>query len=214
MSTALLLPPIVCDSLVRRCTKVIYGWLLLSVASLLGMFGGFVATRLLELYEVCSAIAGLGRGHGREREQVHGLTRGEGSLFRLFVLQLPIDIYSGGLLLYNFAICGTVLIFWHEIGGGSNDPRGLKQMYLVVVSALMAWSATQLPEWTSWGVLAAVSIWDLIAVLTPRGPLKVLVEEAEARNEPIPGLIYEGGPCIPPAVSAPRTTKNGLHASH
>ena len=29
-------------------------------------------------------------------------------------------------------------------------------------------------------------------MLTPRGPLKVLVETAEQRNEPIPGLVYEG----------------------
>lgn len=53
-------------------------------------------------------------------------------------------------------------------------------------------SATKTPEWTTWGLLAAVSVWDLIAVLTPRGPLKMLVEEAEARGEPIPGLVYQG----------------------
>ena len=28
-------------------------------------------------------------------------------------------------------------------------------------------------------------------MLTPRGPLKLLVEEAERRNEPIPGLVYQ-----------------------
>lgn len=50
----------------------------------------------------------------------------------------------------------------------------------------------QLPEWTTWGVLGAVSAWDIVAVLTPRGPLKLLVEEAERREEPIPGLVYEG----------------------
>ena len=47
-------------------------------------------------------------------------------------------------------------------------------------------------RWTTWGVLGAVSAWDVVAVLTPRGPLKLLVEEAERREEPIPGLVYEG----------------------
>jgi len=139
-----------------RCYKVMYGWLLFSVASLLFSFGGFVAQSLLVLYEVAC------------------------------------DQVTLTLLLYNFSALGTVLVFWTGLGLGPSPPRTLQQAYLVVVSSLIAWSATRLPEWTTWGVLAAVSGWDLIAVLTPRGPLKMLVEEAERRGDPIPGLVYEG----------------------
>lgn len=139
-----------------RCYMLIYGWLFLSVGSLLLLFGGFVAQQLLELYAV------------------------------------PVDWPSAYLLMYNTAVLGTLLIFWTELGCGPNPPRALQQSYLVVVSALLAWSATKLPEWTTWGVLLAVALWDIVAVLTPRGPLKMLVEEAEKRQEPIPGLVYEG----------------------
>ena len=59
----------------------------------------------------------------------------------------------------------------------------MQQAYLVAVSALLAWSATKTPEWTTWGLLLAVSIWDIIAVLMPRGPLKELVEEGFTLKE-------------------------------
>mmetsp|Transcript_18341 Transcript_18341/g.37377 ORF Transcript_18341/g.37377 Transcript_18341/m.37377 type:complete len:384 (+) Transcript_18341:74-1225(+) len=139
-----------------RCYRLMYGWLLFSVASLLFSFGGLVLQQLLETFQVAT------------------------------------DRPTLTLFLYNFSAVGTLLVFWRGLGLGASPPRTLQQAYLVAVSGLIAWSATRLPEWTTWGVLAAVSAWDLVAVLTPRGPLKLMVEEAERRAEPIPGLVYEG----------------------
>lgn len=51
-------------------------------------------------------------------------------------------------------------------------------------------------EWTCWSLLLMLALYDLCAVLTPCGPLKMLVGLMQERNEPLPGLLYEAN--LPP----------------
>ncbi|KAL7719251.1 Presenilin [Entamoeba marina] len=101
----------------------------------------------------------------------------------LIVFNSVMDWFTFIFLLVNFAVLGVISIFYVS-------PMKLNQFFMITISVFMASFFSNLPEWTTWMVLISMALYDLVAVLCPKGPLKILVTLAQERNEPIPALVY------------------------
>ena len=64
-------------------------------------------------------------------------------------------------------VVGVIALFF------APAPILLKQGYLVTTGVVTAYLFTFIPEWSTWVMLVAMALYDLCAVLTPHGPLKV-----------------------------------------
>ncbi|RYR53732.1 hypothetical protein Ahy_A06g028956 isoform A [Arachis hypogaea] len=113
-----------------------------------------------------------------------------GSIFLSLIqrFSIPVDSVTCFILLFNFTVVGVLSVF------GTGIPIIVRQSYMVCLGISVAAWLTKLPEWTTWVLLVALAVYDLVAVLAPGGPLKMLVELASSRNEELPALIYEARP--------------------
>lgn len=100
---------------------------------------------------------------------------------------IALDWITLAFAVWNFTVTGLIAVF-------GTVPRLVNQAYLIVMSSLMAYIFRILPEWGTWTILGILVVWDLFAVLAPCGPLKMLVEAARERGDPLPALVYDTNP--------------------
>ncbi len=112
-----------------------------------------------------------------------------GQMFNVAIhkYDLMIDQLSYYITMYNFAVVGTVAIFYQK-----GIPQVINQSYLVLTSVIVAWQLSYFNDWMAWALLVMLALYDLFAVLTPCGPLKALVKLMSKEDAPtLPGLLYE-----------------------
>ena len=115
--------------------------------------------------------------------------------------------YIGGVYIFDFCRSHCLDLDWITLAiAGSNFtvaglfsvfgivPRLVNQAYLVVMSALMSYIFRTLPSWSIWTILAVLVLWDLFAVLSKYGPLRILVEAAKETGAELPALVYDTDP--------------------
>ncbi|KAK9714680.1 hypothetical protein RND81_06G111700 [Saponaria officinalis] len=111
------------------------------------------------------------------------------SIIKHFSVRIDVFIYF--LFLFNFSAVGVV-----ALTGGGGVPIVVTQGYAVVLRIIAAAWLTQLPEWTTWVLLVATAVYDLVVVLASGGLLKIFLELEQSRNEDLPGLMYESRPRV------------------
>lgn len=104
-------------------------------------------------------------------------------------LCIPLDWISLWFMMWNFSIGGVVAVFYYA-------PLWLRHLYLILMSSLLSWLFRDFPSFVVGILLVGLAIWDIYAVLSPRGPLRDMVESVyEHREETeFPSLVYDTCP--------------------
>jgi presenilin 1 len=100
-------------------------------------------------------------------------------------LRIPLDWLTFTFCIVNFSVGGVLALF-------SYCPPYVTRAYLIITSSMVAWWLAFLPEWTTFALLILLIIFDIAVVLAPKGPLRVIVETAQQRREPLPAPVYHG----------------------
>jgi presenilin 1 len=132
-----------------------------------------------------------------------------GNMFTVAInkYQLSIDKISYWFTMWNFAIVGTLAIFYQK-----GMPTVVNQGYLIANSTIVAWQLSYFNDWMAWSLLIMLALYDLFAVLSPCGPLKALVNLMSKKDAPaMPGLLYEAE--LPHNAKRPRNSNASPNAT-
>jgi Presenilin len=129
------------------------------------------------------------------------------------MFKVAIDIYgwtvdklSFVLVMYNYAMVGTLAIFYQR-----GISQWVTQGYLITSSVCLAWQFAYLDSWMAWTLLVMLALYDLFAVLSPCGPLKALAKMISAPGAPqLPGLLYEA--TLPNGIAKPKRARRESQA--
>ncbi|EEC17954.1 presenilin, putative, partial [Ixodes scapularis] len=103
----------------------------------------------------------------------------------VYYFNFPMDHLSCSFIVWNIGMTGMGTLYY-------KGPFVMHQGFVIYVSILMAVVLEEsFPEWTAWILMILVSLWDMFAVLCVIGPLRMLIETAHERNEPLfPALLF------------------------
>lgn len=120
--------------------------------------------------------------------------------------RIPVSSITFFFLMLNLNVAGLVVVYWkplHQVlfadrFEDSNEYySNTMNFFLLLESVALAWPFACFSEWTVLCTLVLLIIWDLFAVLTPCGPLALIMKinrersvRGEDQFELPPGLVY------------------------